>query len=66
MSEATTKTLKPRRVFGRVTFTHKEKVYRVELSKTGLTVRQKHCRKVEAMSFPGLMDAIAGQLTMKL
>lgn len=43
-----------------------EKWFCVEMSKTEITVRQKHCRKRETISFHDLMDAIEGQLTMKL
>ena len=55
-----------RRVWERCWFKRQDDWFCVEMSKTGITVRQKYHRQREVISFAGLMDAIEGQLTMKL
>lgn len=60
------KSKRPRRVFGRVFFEHEGKTYRLELHRTGLVLRKKFQRHPIAISFPALLDSVAGQRTLPL
>jgi hypothetical protein len=73
MSETNDKTAKRpkvRRVFGRVKFTVKqsgvEQPYVATMDQSGVTLRRKHGRRGQLLTFPALLDALAHQYMFKL
>jgi hypothetical protein len=65
------KTVRPRRVFGRVRFSVRsadgtEAKYIVEMGRDGLRLRRKHHRQVTHLTFTQLTDLVARQLLLPL
>jgi len=57
---------RPRRVFGRVRTIYDGKPWTLELTKAGLSARQKHSRKPVRLTLSALIDLATGQRILPL